>query len=430
MARHHRTRKYIRIETERVEGEQNLYRAYIIDSIGNRISPDNFMLCTHSELDKYSFAWANLMQEASDSSELFERGDIVRPVVVRGRCPYPGNVQYQVHWNEDEATRTIHIHPYDPVQDIANATGKPIIAPSVFFELVRKRQDYTVYYNAQVKAWGVIKTDIATSNKVVCSLFSCLMYPDAKQRAEDEAAFLNKKRTTPIIADHTDIVVEGTSKYIVTPERKHEIMQVPVKYNDIESLQARLDVMYPGKYKALEIIINPDKMANTNKVKLQCLRCGDIFEIGIKHILLTRFANVERCMYCATATFEIGASSIIQKVDDNDPYQLKLLQDIENYQVTDKESFIRRAEYIYGTDHYDFNDIVFRPSDNGYTRVAIRCKRTNRVFSVQASRLLDIRNKYPHVSHGLARRMACKFCEQPINTTDNLIEVNEQPANN
>lgn len=430
MAKHHRTRKYIRIETERVEDEQNLYRAYIIDSVGNRINPDNFMLCTHSELDKYSFAWANMMQEASDSSELFERGDIVRPVVVRGRCPYPGNLQYQVHWNEDEATRTIHLHPYDPVQDTAVTTGKPIIAPSVFFELVRKRQDYTVYYNSQVKAWGVIKNDIATSSKVVCSLFSCLMYPDAKQRAEDEAAFLNKKRTTPIIENSSDIVAEGTSKYLVTPERKHEIMQVPVKYNDIESLQARLDVMYPGKYKALEIIINTDRLASTNKVKLQCLRCGEIFDIGIKHLLLTRFANIERCMYCATATFEIGASSILQKVDDHDPYQLKMLQDIENYQVTDKESFIRRAEYIYGTDHYDFSDIVFRPSDNGHTRVAIRCKRTNRVFSVQASRLLDIRNKYPHVSHGLVRRMACKFCEQPVDTTDNLNETNEQPADN
>jgi hypothetical protein len=289
---------------------------------------------------------------------------------------------------------------------------------SVFFSLYKAFEPYQALYNDQTKNWDVIKLNPYLHTSALCLTFSSAVFSNAKERAENYAKELNADHAP--IQDVAPVKEEPTeNKFIPSVQARLKFKEMKCDHTDIESIRRKAKAMYGN---AFTVLSAETTSSGTVMLDIRCERCMEVFSNSLNHFLHTGFMLTERCPHCCRANFERGIVTIMQRMRKDDALRevgLQIMKDIENYPVTDRESFIRRAEYIYGKGTYDYSAVHWTHNTNGLSRIHIICNKHKTEFRVVASAWCDPRHKYSEYAFGADSTCGCPECAKELKAKNN-----------
>ena len=371
---------------------------------------------TEDEVDRYAISWKQVRNNSEHSAELFKAGDIIRSRIIGGQCLNAPNTLFYVIGDEHKHKRLVRIAHYQKDKTYEEHITDPSVrtAASVFFELYKAFEPYQVQYDEEQNIYHVVKVNPYLHSTTPCVSFRAATFNDAEARAINYAAELNATeiRTAPVVQEEQPETITSC-KFIPTEEMKLKLKDIKCDRANLESIQSKTTAMYGDAFTILKV----DNTSGETMLTIRCNRCQEVFDSCISHFLHTGFMLAERCPHCCYSNFERGVVTVLQRMRRSPELRevgMQILKDIENYPVTDRDSFIKRAEYIYGKDAYDYSAVHWTPATNGLSRLSIICKKHNTVFSTTASAWCDPRQKYREYAFGASKTCGCAQCAKEL----------------
>jgi hypothetical protein len=373
---------------------------------------------TEEEVERWALSWKQVRNNSEHSADLFKAGDIVRSRIIGGQCIDAPNTLFYVIGDEHKHKRLMRVAHYQKDKTYEAHITDPSVrtVASVFFELHKAFEPYRVEYDAEQNIYHVVKVNPYLHLTTPCVSFRATTFKDAEERAINYAAELNASevRPAPPVLQEEQTEENSTGcKFIPTTEMKLKVRDIKCDHADLTSIQNKTTAIYGNAFTVLKAV----NVSGNTTLTIRCNRCQEVFDSSISHFLHTGYMLAEHCPRCCYSNFERGVVTVLQRMRRSPELRevgMQILKDIENYPVTDRDSFIKRAEYIYGKDAYDYSAVHWTPATNGLSRLSIICKKHNTVFRTTASAWCDPRQKYREYAFGASKTCGCAQCAKEL----------------
>lgn len=372
---------------------------------------------TEDEVERWALSWKQVRNNSEHSADLFKAGDIIRSRIIGGQCFDAPNTLFYVIGDEHRNKRLVRIAHYQKDKTYDEHITDPSVrtAASVFFELHKAFEPYRVEYEEEQNIYHVVKVNPYLHSTTPCVSFRATTFKDAEVRAINYAAELNaaEEKTAPVVQEE-QIEDIPSCKFIPTAEMRRKARDIKFDRTDLASIQNKTTALYGDAFTVLKVTNVTDDIT---KLTIRCNRCQEVFELSLKHFLHASFMLTERCPNCCRNGFERGVVTVLQRLYRSPDYEkvgMQILKDIENYPVTDRDSFIRRAEYIYGKGAYDYSAIHWTSTTNGSSRINLICNKHKTAFTTPAATWCDPRHKYKEYSFGADKPCGCPQCTKEL----------------